>query len=68
VMRASISCRLTVLSINSWMPMSAVVRGMAGEQLPSGFPGPVNGAAWRQRSTCSGTGPVLGSRSPARCH
>jgi hypothetical protein len=45
VRRASISCRFTVLYINSWMPMSAVVRGMARSQLISGFLAPVNGAA-----------------------
>jgi len=42
VMRASISCRITVLSIKRWMPISAVVRAISKAQLPSRFPGAVN--------------------------
>jgi hypothetical protein len=37
----TISCRFTVVSIRSWMLMSAVVRGMARAQLATEFPGPV---------------------------
>jgi hypothetical protein len=38
-MLLSMSWRVLVVSIRSWMEMSVVVRGMVIERLPEGFPG-----------------------------
>jgi hypothetical protein len=39
VMRALISCRAAVVSIRSWMEMSAVIRGIVVARLLAVFPG-----------------------------
>jgi hypothetical protein len=55
VMRVAICCRLGLLSISSWVPISAVVRGVARTQLVLGFTEAVNRASPQGRGITNAT-------------